>query len=87
MKFRQGDVIAYVGSTGMSTGPHLYFAISKNGKKTNFLKMKLPSATSVEHRYLSQFSQTKEERLTMLNSPVDSGYVVLQPGEETSAIE
>ncbi len=84
VKVRQGEVIAYVGSTGLSTGPHLYFAISKNGKKINFLKMKLPSASSVDPKYLSQFSRVKEERLAMLNSPADSDYVVLQPEKEIS---
>ena len=45
---RQGDIIGYVGATGVATGPHLDFRVWKGGSPINPLKMESPSAEPIK---------------------------------------
>ncbi len=68
----QGQVIGYVGSSGLSTGPHLDFRLKKGRKFINFLSLKLPEATSIQSQYLAQFAQVKEKRLQQLSQNIQA---------------
>ena len=62
-KVKQGDLIGYVGSTGMSTGPHLDFRLNKNGTYINPLTFNPPSAEPVSEENKTAF----EENMLLYN--------------------
>jgi len=68
-RVRQGDTIAYVGQSGLATGPHLHYEYRRNGVHLNPRTVKLPDAAPINASYKADFMRVAEPLISRLDRP------------------
>ena len=83
---RQGQVIGFVGSTGMSTGPHLHYEFHRGGKQVNPLAQKFAMRAAVGGKDAARFQALAQQYLAQLkNAPVVADAKPAKPKEPRAA--
>ena len=72
-RVRQGQVIGFVGSTGMSTGAHVHYEILVNGRFVDPMRVKLPRGRSLEGAVMASFEKERDRLDTQMNNRGSDG--------------
>ncbi len=79
-KVQQGQVVGYLGSTGLSTGPHLHYEVMINGHFVDPMKIRLPRGRELEGRGLAEFRRQREQ-IVGLEAQADNPTNIAQRAE------
>ena len=76
-RVNQGDIIGYVGSTGLATGPHLHYEFRINGVQRNPLRVVMPAAIPLAAKNVPAFNKNTEPLIARLNMLRDTNLAFL----------
>ena len=79
IRVRQGQIIGYVGMSGLATGPHLHYEFRINGVHHNPLTVALPKAAPISKKYYAAFEQKAQPLLARLDQSKTPATVALNP--------
>jgi len=82
-RVKQGEIIGYVGATGLATGPHLHYEFRVNGEHRDPLTVKLPKSEPIEKQYRRAFKQQSAQLLARLDTLSKTMYAAADSGGAT----